>query len=181
MAPRKVTPAQALLKRHRDPSKPGSLGGVQRFAKTWKIPVKRVQNLLRKDLAYTLHKPRRRTFPTLPVKVFTKDEQWAADLIETQNIAKFNRGFRYLLTVIDVLSKYAWVEPLKDKKGLTVVQAFNRILKDKRKPQKLQTDKAKEFYNQAMKTWLKDNDIHHFSTGGDAKAAVVEQFNRTLK
>lgn len=187
MAPRKkstrarVTPAQALLKRYRDPAKPGSLGGVERFAKTWKIPVKRTQNLLRKDLAYTLHKPRRRNFPTLPVKVFAKDDQWAAYLIETQNIAKENQGIRYLLTVIDILSKYAWVEPLKDKKGPTIVKAFTKILKEGRKPYKLQTDKGKEFYNKEMKTWLKDNDITHFSTGGDAKAAVVERFNRTLK
>ena len=57
---KQVTPAQALLKRYRDPSKPGSLGGVERFAKTWKISNKRAQNLLRKDLAYTLHRPRRR-------------------------------------------------------------------------------------------------------------------------
>ena len=179
---KQVTPAQALLKRCRDPSKPGSLGGVQRFAKTWKIPNKRAQNLLRKDLAFTLHRPRRRQgFPTLPVIVMSRDDQWAADLVETQNIAKENKGIRYLLTVIDILSKYAWVEPLKDKKGPTVVQVLDRILKQGRKPLKLQTDKGKEFYNKDMKAWLKDNNIHHFSTGGDVKAAVVERFNRTLK
>ena len=179
---KQVTPAQALLKRYRDPSKPGSLGGVERFAKTWKISNKRAQNLLRKDLAYTLHRPRRRRgFPTLPVVVMSRDDQWAADLVETQNIAKENKGIRYLLTVIDILSKYAWVQPLKDKKGPTVVQAFNHILKEGRKPLKLQTDKGKEFYNKDMTQWLKKNNIVHFSTGGDAKAAVVERFNRTLK
>ena len=188
MAPRKkstrarVTPAQALLKRYRDPAKPGSLGGVERFAKAWKIPTKRARNLLREDLAYTLHKPRRRQgFPTLPVKVISKDDQWAADLIETQNIAKEKQGIRYLLTVIDILSKYAWVQPLKDKKGPTVVKAFSKILKEGRKPLKLQTDKGKEFYNKDMTQWLKENNIVLFSTGGDAKAAVVERFNRTLK
>jgi len=179
---KQVTPAQALLKRYRDPSKPGSLGGVERFAKTWKISNKRAQNLLRKDLAYTLHRPRRRKgFPTLPIKVMSRDEQWQADLIETQNIAKENKGIRYLLTVIDILSKYAWVQPLKDKKGPTVVKAFDQILKEGRQPLKLQTDKGKEFYNKDMSAWLKKNNIHHFSTGGDAKAAVVERFNRTLK
>ena len=179
---KQVTPAQALLKRYRDPSKPGSLGGVERFAKTWKISNKRAQNLLRKDLAYTLHRPRRRKgFPTLPIQVMSRDEQWQADLIETQNIAKENKGIRYLLTVIDILSKYAWVQPLKDKKGPTVVKAFDQILKEGRQPLKLQTDKGKEFYNKEMTVWLKKNNIHHFSTGGDAKAAVVERFNRTLK
>ena len=109
--------------------------------------MKRAQNLLRKDLAYTLHRPRRRRgFPTLPVMVMSRDDQWAADLVKTQNIAKENKGIRYLLTVIDILSKYAWVERLKDKKGPTIVEAFNNILKDGRKPLKLQTDKGKEFY-----------------------------------
>ena len=111
----------------------------------------------------------------------SKDDQWAADLIETQNIAKENQGIRYLLTVIDILSKYAWVQPLKDKKGPTVVKAFSKILEEGRKPLKLQTDKGKEFYNKDMTQWLKENNIVHFSTGGDAKAAVVERFNRTLK
>jgi len=179
---KQVTPAQALLKRYRDPSKPGSLGGVERFAKTWKISNKRAQNLLRKDLAYTLHRPRRRKgFPTLPIQVMSRDDQWQSDLIETQNIAKENKGIRYLLTVIDILSKYAWVQPLKDKKGPTVVKAFDQILKEGRQPLKLQTDKGKEFYNKDITQWLKKNNIKHFSTGGDAKAAVVERFNRTLK
>ena len=102
-------------------------------------------------------------------------------MVETQNIAKENKGIRYLLTVIDILSKYAWVQPLKDKKGPTVVQAFNNILKDGRKPLKLQTDKGKEFYNKDMTQWLKKNNIVYFSMGGDAKAAVVERFNRALK
>ena len=183
VAKKKPKPSsESLLQRYRDPTKPGSLGGVQRFAKTWKISDKRAQKLLRQDLAYTLHRPRRRKgFPTLPIKVMSRDEQWQADLIETQNIAKENKGIRYLLTVIDVLSKYAWVEPLKDKKGPTVVKAFDQILKQGRQPLKLQTDQGKEFYNKDMTTWLKKNNIFHFSTGGDAKAAIVERFNRTLK
>ena len=66
--------------------------------------------MLEKDLGYTLHKPRRRHFPTLPVKVFNVDAQWMSDLIEVVNISKQNRGFKYLLTVVDAFSKYAWVE-----------------------------------------------------------------------
>ena len=113
MAPRKkgkkVSVADALLKQYHNPSAPGSLGGIQRFAKAYKIPLKTAQNLLKKDLAYTLHKPRRRRFPTLPVVLGGLDDQLAVDLIETQNVAKENQGTRYLLTIIDVLSKYAWV------------------------------------------------------------------------
>lgn len=96
-----------LIEFYRDPSLPGSLGGVVRFAKARKLPVGKVRQKLEADLGYTLHKPRRRRFPTLPVLVFGIGQQWAADLIEVINIAKSNRGYRYLLTVVDVLSKYA--------------------------------------------------------------------------
>ena len=117
MAPRKkksvkkVSVAQALLKRYHDPKAKGSLGGIQRFAKAWGVPLKVAQNLLKRDLAYTLHKPRRRRFPTVPVVVGGLDDQWVADLVEVQYLAKYNRGIRYLLTVVDVLSKFAWVHP----------------------------------------------------------------------
>ena len=78
------------------------------------------KQILEKDLGYTLHKPTRRKFPTLPVKVFNKDEQWTADLIEVVNISKQNRGFKYLLTVVDIFSNYTWVEPIKNKTGQAV-------------------------------------------------------------
>ena len=126
MAPRKkgkkVSVADALLKRYHNPAAPGSLGGVQRFVKAYGVPRKTAQNVLKKDLAYTLHKPRRRRFPTIPVVVGGLDDQWAADLVETENLAKENQGTRYLLTVIDVLSKYAWVRPLKNKTGSSIAR-----------------------------------------------------------
>ena len=74
----KISVADALLKRYHDPKAPGSLGGVQRFAKAYGLPVKRAKQFLEKDLAYTLHKPRRRRFPTLPVVVGGLDDQWVA-------------------------------------------------------------------------------------------------------
>lgn len=94
-----------LAETYRDPAQPGSLGGIERFAKAQKVPVKRVQAILRKELGYTLHKPRRRRYPTLPVLVFGIDEQWICDLVEVQNIPKQNKGMRYLLMVIDAFSK----------------------------------------------------------------------------
>ena len=92
---------------------------------------------LEADLGYMLHKPTRQRFRTLPVLVFAIDELWVADLIEVGNIAKSNQGYRYLLTVVDVLSKYAWVEPIKSKTGKDVTAAFEKILKrsDGRTPQ----------------------------------------------
>ena len=77
-----------------------------------------------------------------------KDNIWGADLADMQLISKFNKGFRFLLCVIDVFSKYAWIVPLKDKKGASTVNAFQSILKDSnRKPNKIWVDKGSEFYN----------------------------------
>ena len=94
---------------------------------------------------------------------------------------KYNRGYRYLLTVVDVFSKHAWVQPVKNKTGKAVTEAMAKILKGGRKPINLQTDDGKEFYNKTFQALMKQKGIHHFSTSGDTKASVVERFNRTLK
>ena len=178
---KKTLSTGALVARYQDPLKPGSLGDLTRFAKANGITVQRAREVLQRDLGYTLHKPRRRRFPTLPVMVFGMDEQWTADLIEVIIIAKYNRGYRYLLTVVDVFSKYAWVEPVKNKTGKVVTYAMAKILKrsEGRKPTNLQTDDRKEFYNKTFQTLMTQHGIH--STSGDTKASVVERFNRTLK
>ena len=81
-----------------------------------------------------------------------KDNIWAADLTHMQLISKFNKEFRFLLCVIDIYSKYAWVVPLKDKKGVSIVNSFQSILKkSNRKPNKIWVDKGNEFYNRSMK------------------------------
>ena len=145
------------------------------------MPLKKAQRILERDLPYTLHKPRRHRFTTLPVIVGGLDDQWVADLVEVQPLAKYNRGIRCLLMVLDGLSKYAWMQPLKAKTGVALVKAFDRILKQGCKPNRLQTDQGKGFYSRTFQRWVKDHGIDHFSTEGDAKAAVVERFNRTLK
>ena len=93
---------QQIIRDYVDPSKPGSLGGVARFAKAHRLDVEKTKRALEKELSYTLHKPRRKRFATTPVMVFGMDEQWVADLIDVRNIRKENNGYRYLLTVIDV-------------------------------------------------------------------------------
>ena len=76
---------------------------------------------------------------------------------------KFNKGFRFLLCIIDIFNKYAWVIPLKDEKGVSVVNTFQKILKESnRKPNKIWVDKGSEFYNSFFRKWLKDNDIKMF-------------------
>lgn len=166
---------------YQDPEVDGSLGGAKRFAKAQRVPLKTVQKALEGSLAYTLHRPHRKNFPTAPVVVYGIDEQWAADLVEVQTLARYNKGLRYLLTVVDVFSKYAWVRPLTKKTGEEVKKAFLDIFKEGRQPLNLQTDDGKEFYNKTVQALFRDRGINHFSTQGDTKASVVERFNRTLK
>ena len=108
-----------------------------------------------KQLAEELHKPIIRKFKKENVYSAFKDNIWAADLADIQLISKFNKGFRFLLCVIDIYSKYAWVVPFKDKKGVSIVNAFQSILKkSNRKPNKIWVNKGSEFYNRSMKSWL---------------------------
>ena len=111
-----------------------------------------------------------------------------------QSLSKYNKGIRFLLCVIDIFSKYAWVVPLKDKKGISIVKAFQSILKQSNskrrvedtsaqhvKPNKIWVDKGSEFYNAYFKKWLRDNDIVMYSTHNEGKSVLAERFIRTLK
>ena len=107
---------------------------------------------------------------------------WGADQADTQLIIKFNKGFRCLLCVIDIYSKYAWILSLKDKKGTTITNAFQKTLKESNcKPNKIWVDKGSEFYNRLMKSWLEKNYIEMYSTNNEGKSVAAERFIRTLK
>ena len=175
--------ASKLLESYVDPGEPGSLGGVNAFAKAHKISPRKAKKELEQLLSYTLHKPRRRRFSTLPTKVFSINEQFVLDLVDLQNLAKYNKGYKYLLTVIDVLSKYAWAEPLKSKSATAMVEALQRLWTKlgSRLPQKVQTDSGSEFYNSRVQSFFKKHGVNHFSTYGDPHGSVVERWNRTLK
>ena len=99
-----------------------------------------------------------------------------------QLISKYNKGMRYMLCAVDLFSKYTFVVPLKDKKGTTIVNAFQGILENsKRKQNKIWVDQGSEFYNKSFKKWLKDNNIEMYSTHNEGKSVVGERFIRTLK
>ena len=137
------------------------------------------QNL---QLAEELHKPIIKKFKKIKVYSGFKDNIWGADLADMQLISKFNKGFRFLLCVIDIFSKYAWVVPLKGKKGVSSVDAFQKILDDSnRKPSKIWVDKRSEFYSNSFKKWLKDNHIEMYSIQNEEKSVVAEIFIRALK
>ena len=182
--------AEAALKRaYHDPADPGSLGGVDRLlrrAKELKIPdVDRetVENVLKQEQAYTLHKPARRHFPRNHIYVKGIDGQWQGDLADMQSLSRQNDGMRYILTVIDVFSKFAWAQPVRSKDAGTIRDAFRDVMRAAapRKPPRLQTDKGKEFFNKEFDALVRRHGIQHFATESDQKAAVVERFNRTLK
>ena len=98
-----------------------------------------------------------------------------------QSLSKYNKGIKYLLCAIDLFSKYAWVVPLKDKRGITIVNAFHKTISKGRKPNKTQVDQGGEFYNNVFKRFLKINNNEMYSTYNKEKSVVAEQFVSTLK
>ena len=93
-----------------------------------------------------------------------------------QLISKFSKGFRFLLRVIDIYSKYAWVIPLKDKKGITIT-----IDESNHQPNEIWVDNGSEFYNRSMKSWLEINDIQMYSTHNEGESVIAERFIRPFK
>ena len=110
-----------------------------------------------------------------------KDNIWGVDLADMQSLSKYNKGIKYLLCAIDLFSKYAWVVPIKDKKGTSIVNAFQKIISKGRKPNKIWVDQGGEFYNKLFKRFLKLNNIEMYSTYNEGKSVIAERFIRTLK
>lgn len=167
-----------------DPSNPASYGGVSKLyaaSRKKKISKKQVKDWLASQDTYTLHKPIRQKFSTKRVYVSYVDEQWQGDLVDLTKLAKYNDQHKFIFTVIDILSKFAWAVPMKTKSGDDTMKALKIILKTGRKPQKLQTDQGTEFTNKKFQKLLDKQGIMFFTTKGGKKASVVERFNRTLK
>ena len=98
-----------------------------------------------------------------------------------QSLSKYNNGNKYLLCAIDLFSKYAWVVPLKDKKRTSIVNAFQKIISEGRKSNKIWVDQGSELYNNFFKYFLKTNNIEMYSTYSEGKSVVAKRFIRTLK
>ena len=133
------------------------------------------------QLAYELHRQIIRKFKNRKVYSSFRDNIWVIDLANMQSLSKYNKGIKYLLCAIDLFSKYAWVFPLKDKKGITIVNAFKKIISKRRKPNKISVDQGSEFYNKLFKRFLKINNIEMYSTYNEEKSGVAERFIRTLE
>ena len=133
-------------------------------------------------LADELHKPVIKKFNKRKVYSQFRDNIWGVDLADMQSLSRKNKSIKYLLCAIDLYSKYAFVIPLKDKKGISILNALNKIIKQSnRKPNKIWVDQGSEFYNKNFKKWLSDNGIIMYSTYNEGKSVVAERFIRTLK
>lgn len=164
-----------------DPSHPGSFTSASNLRRYAGKDRSTVQNFLSSQDAYTLHRPTRVYFPRRRTYAKGINDLFQADLVDLGNLTTHNDGFRYILTCIDVFSKYAWCIPLKTKGGREVTAAFERILDDKQCTM-LQTDKGTEWLNGSFQAMLRARNVRFYtSENDDIKASIVERFNRTIK
>lgn len=166
-----------------DASNPASYGGVKRVAQATNIDQKKVAEWLSKEWTYALHKPVKRNFPRRRYVSRGRNHQWQCDLVEMQKYSRENQGYRYILTVIDVFSRFAYALPLKNKSGPEVASTLENLFAAAatETPKYLQCDQGLEFYNTNVKNVLDKYNIELFSVYSEKKAALVERFNRTLK
>jgi len=141
---------------------------------------KKQHSLEKRQLVNELHAPARKNFPRRHVIVREYDDLWQADIVEMRPYSRFNRGYHYILTVIDALSKHAWAVPLKSKGGSETADAIAEIIRDsKRCPKNIRTDIGKEFYNADVQRLMRKQHQSLFYVFGIE--SIVERFNRTLK
>jgi len=167
---------KVLVKKYYNPANPVGFTGNARH-----LNHVRAQEWLSGQDAYTMHKPVRRRFKTRSYRTSYVDRQWQADLVDMQGLRAQNDGYGYLLTSIDIFSRYAFAIPLKTKFASEVIEGFKTIFKSGRKPELLQTDQGKEFENRAFRSYLLTLNIRQFSVKSEYKAALVERFHRTLR
>jgi len=153
---------------------------LHRHSKGWTL--KEIKDWLAKQRPYTLHRQARKKFPRNKIIVYSIDQQWEVDLADLPAITAQNDGYRYLFCCIDVLSKYAWVIPLKRKTGEALLDGFKKLFSStERRPNTVRCDKGGEFNNAKVKSYLDEKGIRLFTSQNEVKAAIVERFQRTLK
>lgn len=147
-----------------------------------KIGKHKVRKWLHNQDSYGLQTPLRKKFKKARVVVSGIDDQYDADLSDLSNIAKENDGFKYLLVVIDIFSKFLWIQPLKNKTAQEVINGFKHIFKQGRKCKKLRTDKGSEFISKITRSYLKKEGIYFFTTqNSNTKANIAERVQQTIK
>ena len=178
---------KTLRRIYYDAKNPASFSSVSKLYRACRlenpnVTLQSVKDWLAGERVYSLHKPALNIFGRNKSIVSRVDEQWQADLVDMQAYKASNQGCKFLLTAIDMFSKYAFVIPLKNKSGSTLKVAFKEIFAQKRIPEKLQTDQGTELENRLLGEYLYSMGVRQFTTTNrQIKCAVVERFNRTLK
>ena len=147
----------------------------------YKISHNQIKKWIQKQESYSRNKGIKRKFQRGRVIVAGIDDQFDADLASFISYADENDDYKYLLVVIDIFSRYAWVQPLKDKGSNEVINAFDKILQEGRKPKHLHTDAGREFTNNSFQEYLETKNIVHFTMHSEKQANYVEHFIKTLK
>lgn len=168
-----------------DPSQPGSYGSINELIKAAKLK-KNKRNTVKEWLStqdtYTLHKPIKRKFKKRKVFVPGMNHLWQMDLIDIIALDRYNDNYKYILTIIDCFSRFAYAIPLKNKTGQSITNAVSSIIDEGlNQPTYIQTDKGGEFLNATFQKFLKQRHIIHYSVESENKACIVERFNRILK
>ena len=183
----KMTTVQVLKSIYYDPSNPAGFSGINQLYQSAKkvipsITKKEVYNFLHSQYTYTLHKPFRVKYQRRKTLSRGLDHNWQADLIDLKSIKKENMNYQYILCIIDILSRFVAVHPLRNKTAVETTNGFESILKKtNRIPKKLQTDSGSEFFNLRFRTLLKKYDIIHYSSRSETKASLIERWIRTFK
>ena len=128
-------------------------------------------------------KPLKKNYITNKTNVYYIDDIWSLDILDLRDYGpKNNRGYRYVLVIIDNFSKFGWTVPLKNKKAQTIKDSFENILiSSKRSPNLIETDRGKEFYNNIFQGFLNKNKINLYSRNSSYGAVFAERFNRTIR
>lgn len=147
------------------------------------INKKAVEQWLEKQKSYVFHKDRRLRFKRNAYNVSNIDDLWQTDLIDLQKLSRYNRGYKYIVAVIDCFSKYAWCVPIKKKTADEIIRAFKLIFDTTtRRPINLQSDKGREFTNKNFAVFLKQYAVNFFTANDPAtKASICERFIKTIK
>jgi len=175
-----------ILETYTNVNLPGSFSGIRGFLENNKnkFDKKEVEKTFLDNDTYTLHKSIKRKIPTNKFFVPDIDDTWQIDLIDVQKLKnkQYSQNFSYILVIIDVLSKYAWAEPMKDKTAEEAKKALEKILErsSPRKPKRIYSDHGNEFMG-VFAEYLKKQNIQQLFTRTKYKASIAERFNRTLK
>jgi hypothetical protein len=180
--------AEAYLKKiYTNPKHPGSFSGPEKLYPAVKKEGKfiigraRIRKWLQGNSTYTFNRDVHRKFRRNEVVVAGYDNIWDCDLFNMSSYSKENKGYRHVLLMIDIFSRYAWLRPLKSKYGTEVVSAIKSIFKEGRKPELVRSDKGRDMTNNILEKFYKSENIHHYCTHNDTQANYAERCIKTIK